>query len=208
MSDLVVQQRQMFSFGPGTHTTRVSLKIAEGLEYDEWRQIGQRLLTVAEASRWWIGDWLVHGEWGRYGEAYRAAVEELELAYDAVRDYAYVAGHVPESVRREDLSWRHHRLVAKLKPADQERWLARAAEHGWSVRRLADEIAQATVKPAPTAQQVSAGSRHVPQTLERLVLHVEADRLDQWRAHAAELDTTVEVWLGHLADIAASVEVR
>ena len=43
--------------------------------------------------------------------------------------YAHVARKVPSSLRNKDLSWEHHKIVAKLPPADQQRWLKLAADN-------------------------------------------------------------------------------
>ena len=54
-----------------------------------------------------------------------------------LHNYAYVARHVPRSLRNEALSWEHHKKVAKLKDeAEKARWLTLAADR--QARRPAD----------------------------------------------------------------------
>src|SRR4051812_44344403 len=105
--------------------TPVRARIKDGLDLDEWRRVGRGLLGVREASAWWIGDWLVYGEW-RYRDKYRTVVDQLGMHYDRLRDYAYIAGNVGPGIRRADVPFTHHRLVAKLAPVDQRRWLEQA----------------------------------------------------------------------------------
>lgn len=205
MSTVPALSQRVFTFGEGTHASRTALRITDGLEFESWAEIGKRLLGVSEASRWWIGDWLCYGEWGRYGENYRRTLEELELAYDKVRDLAYVAGHVPEAVRRDDLSWYHHRVVAKLRPSDQELWLRRASEEAWSYRRLAEEITKAIEDLNGTSarqQEDSAGLRCAPQT-ELVKLDLDADRLARWRAAADASELPLQEWMIRTLDVAA-----
>jgi hypothetical protein len=43
--------------------------------------------------------------------------------------------------QRPELTFRHHRLVAKLGPAEHEKWLAKAVEGYWTTRQLAEAVA-------------------------------------------------------------------
>src|SRR4051812_9106304 len=92
--------------------SRLGLRLRGEVGVAEWAAVGRRLLGVADASAWWLGDWLVFGEFS-YGEKYKTVIAALNLKYDRLRDYAYVAGSVPREIRRADLTFSHHRLVAK-----------------------------------------------------------------------------------------------
>lgn len=177
-----------------TVASRTGLTIPENLTFDEWMSIGRRLFAVIESTAWALGDWLAYGEW-RYGEKYRVALEEFSLKLDRVRDYSYVAANVPHAVRDADLSWRHHRVVAKLIPEQQERWLARAKEEGWSYRELEEEIAARAAIP---------GSRDPDVPVVVLRVSVPADREQRWEAAAKERGLDVSDWLVAVADEAAS----
>jgi hypothetical protein len=129
-----------------------------------------------------------------YGERYRFVLDELEVSYDRVKDYAYAASNVPVAIRRADLSWNHHRVVAKLVPAEQEIWLARAADERWSYRELRDHIAEELALPAANDHQV----------LEQVRFTVAPDRLERWQAAAerAHADTITD-WAIAVLDVAA-----
>lgn len=214
MSSVELAPRQgdkpLLSFGSGSYATQVALRIADELEFDQWLQIGQRVLAFHEALKFHLGDWLVHGEWAGYGDKYRLAIEELGLAYDRLRDYAYVANNVPAAVRRTDLTWAHHRVVAKLIPAEQEVWLDRAAAEGWSYRDLADQLNTALAPPPPEPEPDEDESdlkdrtavRTAPADLEQVLLTVAAERAERWRAAAARERMEFEQWAAEMLDAA------
>lgn len=204
MTDLKLKlpDRPILSLGTGTVGSWTELKIVDGLEFDAWEVVVQRVLSFAGASAWWVGDALVYGEWN-YGEKYRAVLDHLELDYDRARDYAYVANNVPPAVRRPDLSFYHHRAVAKLAPVEQERWLARAAGEQWTVRQLRDAIAGEFTAPPPAGPAVEPTA-----VLEAVRIPADAERVDRWRAAADAQDEAFSEWAAHVLDQAAADVLR
>lgn len=184
-------REKAISFGVGARATSTALVLDESMGPSAWRQVLGRILKLSDSSAWWIGDALVHGEW-RYGEKYRETLETLELDYDRARDYAYVAGNVPASVRLKELTFYHHRVVAKLVPADQARWLAQARDEGWSVRRLRDELEAELLEPAGR-----------PAVLEQLRFTIDPGRLERYTAAAERVDASVQDWALAVLDLAA-----
>ena len=63
-------------------------------------------------------------------EEYEAAVRATGLDRSTLHTYAHVARRVDPTIRRETLSWEHHKVVAKLPPEEQQRWLDAAEENG------------------------------------------------------------------------------
>jgi hypothetical protein len=175
----------------------IAANIVDGVDFDEWLAIGQRFLGLHRSSAWWLGDWLVYGEWC-YGSKYRVAVEHLSLTYDRLRDYAYVAANVRPPVRRRDLSFSHHRLVAKLAPDDQRAWLARAAAERWSKRTLADAL------QADALQAHAPGSSAQASASARLRLSIDEDRLSRWKMAALSEHTALHGWVIATLDRAAT----
>lgn len=115
--------------------TAISLTIAEGTSFDEWRTIMHAIARMRKAGQWWIGDGLNFGE-RKYGEVYAQAIDELGLDYQTLADEAWVARAFDFSRRRENLSWSHHREVAALPPAEADAWLDTAEAEGWSRKQL------------------------------------------------------------------------
>jgi hypothetical protein len=116
------------------------IQFHEELSFDEWNAIGQNLVPVAKSIGFIVGDWLNYGA-ARYGEKYTAATIATGLAYETLKMYSHVARCVERLSRNHNLDWTHHKVVAKIKDADeQRRWLKLADQDGMSVKRLRKSI--------------------------------------------------------------------
>ncbi|HEY7199911.1 MAG TPA: hypothetical protein VIC57_06860 [Candidatus Dormibacteraeota bacterium] len=128
-----------------------------GLTPPEWREIGKRIagqrqLVNGHASRqmWAVGDWLLQGEDDVFTHLNRRGVRELAAEITGYSTHTLamavsVARRVRPDVRVDGLSWWHHLLVGKLPAEEQERWLCRAAEEGWSVKTMRERLRAASV---------------------------------------------------------------
>jgi len=117
----------------------VAWKPEESLDVREWVQAGQRLGAMTRCSQWWLGDWVRYGT-SRWGEKYKEAARITGYDIQSLRNFAYVAGSVEVSRRRDDLAWSHHAEVSALVPAEQDRWLDFAASERMSVADLRSEL--------------------------------------------------------------------
>jgi len=133
---------------PGARATETGLRLPPTLTEGQWLEVGHTLARLERASRWLIGDWINFGR-HRYGEGFEEAAAQVGLDPQSVQDCAWVARAVPITVRHRSLSWSVHRVVAPFPARDQQRWLAAAERHHWSVRELRAEIGQAQVKQLP-----------------------------------------------------------
>ena len=123
----------------------------------QWRDLGasiagQRHQMDGQASRqmWAVGDWLLQGEDEVYAQLNRRRVRTLaaEITGYSVHTLAMavsLARRVPPAVRVDGLTWWHHLLIGKLPTAEQEAWLCRAAEEGWSAAVLRKRLRAASV---------------------------------------------------------------
>lgn len=150
---------------PKITITRIGLQVTADLSFEEWQSMASRFGAAMSSAAFVIGDWLVYGEDHFRGqkrlpgfeddsissrrvssEIYDEALRLTGLDRSTLVTYAYVARRVPASLRNEQLSWEHHKAVAKLKEEDQQRWLQIAEaegddEHGAvSTRRLRKSI--------------------------------------------------------------------
>ena len=119
--------------------TQVSMDFPANIEHGDWTVCGLRLQQIHDASNWWIGDWLNAGE-QRYGEMYAQAASETNIPEDRLMILKHVALRVDPITRRKELSWSHHREVAKLEKDEQAYWLNEAIKNGWSVRELKEAL--------------------------------------------------------------------
>lgn len=119
------------------------------LNQENWQQLGQLLFRFDKSIQWLIGDWLTYGENNKWGETEEIA-NEMGYEVKTLYDYKYVAQNVNFSVRTENLSFGHHKLVASLDPEEQQFWLQKA-EYGdvdeatqtaksWSISRLREAM--------------------------------------------------------------------
>lgn len=113
-----------------------------GLPYDEWTPDGIRFRRVKEWLQFAIGDWLNHGE-AAYGEMYAQAASETGLPEETLMILKYVSSRIEPARRIKDLTWSHHREVAKFPPEEQDKWLERARDKAWSVKELKDALVKA-----------------------------------------------------------------
>lgn len=163
--------------------TRVGLQIPDALDIRTWEQVGRKISAVANCSAWCLGDWLVYGQY-KYGERYRSVAVAVNLDFQTLRNYAWVARRYELACRRENLSFQHHAEAAAVPVADRERWLDLAEEHRWSRNELRRNIRAGRSGPPQPATD---------PTLPRL--NIAADRLARWRDAAQRLNRDLEDWI-------------
>lgn len=125
---------------------RVGLDLPDNLTEDEWNVVGEHLGTIERSNSWWIGAWWTFGE-KKYG-ARKARLENPEWrgpSYQACADAAMVFRAFEPSRRREGLSFKHHREVAALPPAEADALLDEAQANAWSTRDLRAEVSRRRV---------------------------------------------------------------
>ena len=95
------------------------------ISYKQLEAVGGLLGRMHQSLRFAIGDWLQLME-TRFPEKWSQAAEILGISEDGMREYLRVSEKVPRSIRRENLSWSHHRAVAALEVPEQKEWLEKA----------------------------------------------------------------------------------
>jgi hypothetical protein len=124
--------------------SRTGLEIHDHLSFEEWSSLAPLLNEAARGVAFVIGDWLTYGL-DRFAQSekdnprnaasrvrsedYKSAIHLTGLDRATLQTYAHVSRKVPSSLRNKDLSWEHHKIVAKLPPVDQQYWLKLAASH-------------------------------------------------------------------------------
>jgi hypothetical protein len=104
-----------------------------------WKVVGEQLLEVANSSTWWIADWLAFGE-SMFKDRYLEAAKKTQLNYQTLRNYTWVARRFELPRRRDSLTFGHHAEVAALDIPEQDYWLRKAEELGWSRNKLRSEV--------------------------------------------------------------------
>ena len=153
MNELAISNDELTINDDKVTVTDVGLEFHAWLTDDEWTELGRRIGRVVKASMFMLGDWLIHreaefggGKGGRDGRhsqleaRFRSAQEITGLGEDTLQVAAWVCRNVPQKFRRPNLSFEHHKVIAKLPDLDQERWLGLAEKHKMGKRRLARSI--------------------------------------------------------------------
>ena len=125
----------------GFTLTAIGLEVRGTPTFGDYQGVGDFIQRVHKHSGFWLADWIVYGdsrpEWK---EQIDAEMGVDQLTDQTVQEYRYVATHVPLSSRLDGISFAHHQEVAKLSPDDQQAWLAKAKQGGWTKRDLRDAI--------------------------------------------------------------------
>lgn len=105
LDDVLALSEQMGDLG---------LDLAKGTSFELWEKLGDRIIRMEGATKWWIGDWARFGE-GKFGEEYAQAIDPLSTVDPkTIANAAWVSGAIPLKNRVATLSWTHHRIAAEL----------------------------------------------------------------------------------------------
>jgi hypothetical protein len=173
----------------GAAPSRMGIRFSPVLPFDDWLDLGRRVGTHADASLWWLGDWLVYGKY-KYGRQYKRGIALTGLDYQTLRNYAAVARRFEMSRRRDKLSFQHHAEVCALTDEEQDHWLDRAEQGRWSRNELRRRLRSELDRELPAARA--------------LKLAIDAEREARWREAAARHDSELEAWIVSTLDVAAS----
>src|SRR6266704_3105375 len=96
---------------------------------EDWQQVGTFIKQVEKSVHFWIGDWLNYGE-KQWGHTYEQAEEATGFDNQTLRNDKWVASRVPLSLRRDNLSYHHHKEVAAYPPGTQALLLEKTEQLG------------------------------------------------------------------------------
>lgn len=150
----------------------VSLTLTDpDMTYDSWEALGRFLGKIDKRTRWYIGDWLNFGE-AIFGHEAAQAIEatqkdrysEIErvtgLDHATILNIQSLCRRVKRAQRREELGFWVHTPVSPLEPAEQELWLQRTIDAGWTRKELADAIKDANNPPTLDPASTNGNSGH------------------------------------------------
>ena len=172
-------------------SSATGMRFSARMPFEIWSALGPRIAVRANASRWWLGDWLVFGE-RYYGTRYREAIAATGLDYQTLRNYAVVARRFELSRRRDNLSFQHHAEVCSLPDPEQEHWLDLATRRHWSKQEL-----RLRIRRMKRIEQ----DRNEPHTLR---FTVDDEHEERWREAATRCQCAFEDWVIRALDVAAA----
>jgi N6-adenosine-specific RNA methylase IME4 len=142
--------------------TATGLEVTGRPTLAEYQAVGEFISKVQKGAGWWLADWLAYGETRDDWKEKLSQVVDAGLVRErTARNHKYIGENVPPSRRREDVDFSLHAEVASLSPKEQTEWLARAADHDWSVRDLRAEIRAAARPRTITGQAALEGMYRV-----------------------------------------------
>ena len=106
---------------------------------EEWGQHGLDYVRLYNDLPWKLGSWLEYGE-NQYGQECYQFLPSAAHSLESLRNHVWVLRSVPKHVRRPELSWSHHQVVAKFDTGLQSVWLQRCAEAEWAVKEFRNEV--------------------------------------------------------------------
>jgi len=119
--------------------TEMGLTFREDLDFETWQRIAAYLFEIQKCVQFWVGDLLNFGE-RKYGEAYTQAIEMTGLSYQTLADAKWVSEAIEPSLRKETLTFSHHKEVSKLPPPKQKEFLDLAESEHLTTRELREAV--------------------------------------------------------------------
>jgi hypothetical protein len=126
-------------FNQASCCSAVGLILPDDLSFEEWREAGFWLGRSTNTIRWWVGDWLLHGD-RKFGEMQAEVQDITGLGHDSLADAKWMAKVYILSRRRKKISWGHHREVAGLPQELQEKLLDAAESENLKRWQLRDRV--------------------------------------------------------------------
>jgi len=123
-----------FSFEP------VSVVARRIPEDEEWEPAFAEVFELYRNAPWWIGDMLLMAEQHMGDDAMQMIPETASERQTSI--LLWMAKTYPRSERREELSWTHHQIVAKLHGKVRSMLLDKAVEERWDTTKLRAEAAE------------------------------------------------------------------
>lgn len=169
------------------------LLLSDAIPIERWIRIGKKLCEITNSSAWWLGDWLLFGEC-TYPPRYKEAIIQTGLEYKTLRNYAWVARHVPPGQRISRLSFQHHAEVAALDPQHQAELLEHAMTLGWTRDTLRAQV-------RALRDRMVGHQPHQPPS-GTLTLTLDSDQIDRWKAQAETANSSVISWVVNVVESA------
>lgn len=179
--------------------SQTRLSVPRQTSYGNWLDMGVRLSTLATASAWCLGDWLIYGETYFPGR-YRDAVEQTALEYKTLRNYAWVARRFTPERRHAKLSFGHHAEVARLPKPEQDFWLRKAGLYGWSRNELRKQVRDSIRERALGESPGDGAKRQDSRGVEQLPVGVTGSQLLIIKQAAAKTGLPVGAWAAQVLE--------
>ena len=123
----------------GVVVGKMGATFPKGMPIESWIEFGRQHREASETMIWVLIDWMRHGM-GEYGERYREAIEQTGYSYSYLSNLISVDNRI--SLRKENLTFSHHAVIAPRPVDDQSKILDQAAAARWTVGRVKEEVSK------------------------------------------------------------------
>ena len=128
---------------------------------EEVQSAWQVLGTISGAIQWWIGDFLNYTE-SILGEAYTQYIPE-QFDPKTINNWKWVSNRIPQTLRKETLSFTHHLLVSGMNVSEQKKYLNQAEKDKLSTRSMKQMIKADHAKNQPEVIVEQLGPLECPK---------------------------------------------
>lgn len=133
---------------------------------EQWKECGRHLSTAERSVLWWVGDWLLYGEF-RWRESYAKAAGDTGLAKSTLKQARRLASLFKTDDRSSVLGFRHHVEVAALPPRISAKMLKEAEANEYTVKELREVVRE--YNRALDATAADAGNGCTVDDLQKLI---------------------------------------
>ncbi len=178
------------------HVSHNGLSLPKDTTYDTWESLGKSIRLAGRSVMWWLGDWLVFGD-DHFKDKMSQAADVTGYDAGTLSNVMSVCRNVPHK-NRCGLSFEHHKEVAGLSPAQQEKFLDKAQRNHWTRAELRGAIADAGLRKKPkvkAAKRKTKKEKAAEQTAPTTELYKDLER--QLKAAG--------ILIGSFAEIAQSI---
>lgn len=135
-SSVEIMSSEIIKAGDGTiHLSSLGVQFDGDVPEQSVDNLLRDIGSVTRGCMFVIGDAINYAE-GKWGDKYEHWIAVSGLEYGTLRNAASVARKVHLSLRSDNLTYDHHKMIAPLPPDEQRHWLDLAEEKGMSSRRL------------------------------------------------------------------------
>jgi hypothetical protein len=124
------------------------------LSHDERMAIAAEIRREQKQRQWKAGD--IANTWERETTEAWQYLDEFGYTHPALSNIMHICENIPGSRRHESLSFAHHAVIHTYNAEDQEAWLDRAEQEGWTVRDF--RVAVHGEKPPPMGECPACGN--------------------------------------------------
>lgn len=144
-----------------------TLVIPEDITKAEWGDLGKVLKQLDTTVSWVVGEWAEYAN-KHWNFSYEKIAERFGYEVSTLMTYTSIVRKVPTLIRNQGLSFGHHRLVANMNAEQQQMWLDRAAQKGWTVAQMRDAM-----RSKPQVNQYAKDLRAVKKRVRNFTSEIE-----------------------------------